>query len=367
MKLGDRGEGSIHPNGAGWMASRYFHGKRHRKTFATEDEARRQLKAWRKEIEGDRFVGPVKERATVNSLADSMIADLKVRSAKSTASFVSYLKPVRASLGHIRAVDLTTEHVRRFIQEQRDGGMAKATVNRRVAALRQSFRLALKDGLLSHAPHFPMLPESDNVRQGFFERPDFEALIAKLPDPINDIATFAYLTGWRKGEILPLTWERIDRAAMEIRLATSKNGRGRVISYRDDPELAALIERRWKAREFTTRKKQTGISPYVFCWPGSHRNAGKSVKNYDKPWKAARKAANLADSKMHDFRRTAARNLKRAGVDEVVAMKITGHKTRAMFDRYNITSVDDTREALARTAAYRATLPTKRNVEDIAG
>ena len=116
-----------------------------------------------------------------------------------------------------------------------------------------------KQGRLTRVPYVPMLRE-DNARQGFFERADFEAVAVKLEDPIGDVGRFAYLRGWRKGELLPLTWAAIDLGAREIRLRTSKNGRGRVLSYDEGSELADLIERRRKAREFTTRDKQTGIS-----------------------------------------------------------------------------------------------------------
>src|ERR1700694_4954621 len=91
---------------------------------------------------------------------------------------------------------------------------------------------------------------TDNVRRGFFERPQVEAILASLADVIAEIVRFVSGTGWRIGEVLGLRWEWVDRAAREIRLPDSKNGRPRTLAL--EGEVWDLIERRWAAREYQT-------------------------------------------------------------------------------------------------------------------
>jgi integrase len=117
-------------------------------------------------------------------------------------------------------------------------------------------------------------------------------------------------------------------------------------------ELRQVLERQQTIAE-TLRRERDVIARHVFCYAVGDR-AGRQVtqNEYWHTWCLARAAAGCPDRIPHDFRRTAVRNLVRAGVPERVAMQLTGHKTRAVFERYNITSPNDLREAALRLDAY---------------
>lgn len=206
----------------------------------------------------------------------------------------------------------------RYVAERRGKRKAAATINREIGGLKQALNLARKHGRLSRVPYFSMMRE-DNARQGFFEHSDFGKVVAQLPEPINDTAWFGYLSGWRRGEIVPLRWNAVDRVAREVRLRTSKNGQGRVLPL--EGELWDLTERRWAARIVGQEDGTTKISEFVF-----HRG-GEPIVDFRKAWADAFKKAKTSRKLFHDLRRTAVRNMVRAGVPQSVAMTLSGHKT----------------------------------------
>lgn len=178
-----------------------------------------------------------------------------------------------------------------------------------------------------------MLKEN-NTRRGFLEWEDFIRLRKGLPEHLRPLVTFGYYTGWRIGEIRSLHWRQVDLKIGCVRLepGTTKNDQGRVVYLTG--EILDLLRELWSKRRLDC--------PWVF-----HRN-GKMINDFRKSWENACKKAGLSGMLFHDFRRTAVRNMIRAGIPERVAMQISGHKTRSIFDRYHIVSEADLKEAALR-------------------
>jgi len=294
----------------------------------------------------------------VSQLLDSLEQDYKARS-KDSPQFLSNLKRIREAFGLWRAVNLTAEPeaIDKYINECKESGLASSTINRGTQLLAQAYQLFVERKLLNAVPLIRHLPEH-NARHGFFEDADFKAVLGKLPDYLADFAQFGYLVGWRKGEIASLLWADVDADVIRLRAEHSKNRHGRSVPLCDSEgkltQVGQLIERRRSAR---TIKTDVGpqLASYVF-----HRK-GEPIGDIRKAWTTACTKAGLMGKLFHDLRRTAVRNMVRAGVPERVAMEISGHRTRSIFDRYNIVNERDKQDAMRRTQDYLGSVSKKRN------
>jgi integrase len=238
------------------------------------------------------------------------------------------------------------------VPEQRrpSTGASNAEINRELTILKRMFTLAMQAGKLLHRPHIPMLEER-NTRRGFFELEMLHGALAHLPAHLRPVIEFAYITGWRiPSEVLTLEWRQVDFKAPgggEVRLdpETTKNREARVFPMTDD--LRRLLEAQLKEH---LRLKAAGfIVPRVFVrMVAKGRNGAKEprpIKAFTKAWKTACAAAGCPGRIPHDLRRTAIRNMVRRRLPERVAMTLAGHKTRSVFERYNIVSEGDLRGA----------------------
>jgi len=289
-------------------------------------------------------VAPNAARVRVGDLLDDLVNDYKVNG-QALRAISPNVARLRAHFGRQRAIDVTTADLRAYIAQHQRGadnpeGLSNGTLNRDLSALRRAYTLA-RQGTppkLTYRPHFPMLREAA-PRKGFFEREQYEAVLRHLPEPLRPVVTFAYLTGWRvPSEVLPLTWAQVSFSAGVIRLepGTTKNDEARTFPF--TPDLRALLEAQRTKTEALQR--QTGrIIPWVF-----HRD-GEPIRDFRGAWATACRLAGCPGRIPHDLRRTAIRNMVRVGIPERVAMQLSGHKTRAVFERYNVVSDGDLREA----------------------
>jgi integrase len=357
-----RGQGRTFQRGDKWWISYYApdsetgHSVEYRESAGdTEKEANKLLTQRLREVAAHKlglrmFQGPRQERVMVEELLKDLETDYQMRGRNSLPQLKSHLKHVRDYFGLDRALAVTTDRITQYIVARQRDKAAPATINREVEALQSGFSLAAKANppKLAFLPHFPSLPEQ-NARQGFFERGEFNAVMEKLEDQdVRDFCEWFYFTGMRPKEIKSLTWADFSRDTCTIKLQGKDAKTGNPRSIAMEGPLRRIIERRIQARRLDC--------PFIF-----HRK-GARMGEFRKTWKTACKEAGLTGKLVYDFRRTAVRNMTKAGVPRNIAMKISGHRTEAVFERYNIGTDEDIREAIVKTAAYVESLPAQTNV-----
>lgn len=353
--------GTLYKSGKkGIYAMRYYdrNGKqRDESTHTTNrDTADRLLKDREHAIAKGGAVTPKVGQFRFDALTKLVITDYTVNEYDSTALTTSRVKNhLEPYFGSRRAASIKTSDLKDYVAHRKAQGAKNATICRELAIVRRGFKLAMQDGTLLNMPHIPMPDESKNKRSGFFERAAFDAIRDHLPEDYDPIAIVAYYTGWRvSSEVLCLEKRHIDRPSQTIRLdpQLSKNDEGRVFPYGVIPELAQAIDRVFEQHE--ALKKQGIISPWLFVrWAPGQRGGsglGTRIKSIRGAWEKARVASGQPGRFVHDFRRTAVRNLENVGVPRSRAMAAVGHKTESIYRRYAIVNEADLAESLSMLA-----------------
>jgi integrase len=245
---------------------------------------------------------------------------------------------------------ITPDTVREFIKTRQAEGAGNAIINRSLAALRRMFSLAIEDDRLARAPKIRLLREPA-ARTGFIELPKFRELLAALPEHLRPYILFVYNCGTRRGEAESVEWSQVDLERRFIRFEAeqTKTTEARVVPLPE--ELVALLEqvepekRSGRVFDITNIRKHWNRACAAV-------GLGKIIEVEGKPYDPR-----YVGLTIHDFRRSASRNLVTVtGLPERVAMRITGHKTRATFDRYHIVSTDDLTGAMERWQAAQQKL-----------
>jgi integrase len=223
-----------------------------------------------------------------------------------------------------------------------------ASINRSLSTLRSMYSRYSKSYPKKvgrgDIPWMPRIQDADNVRQGFVSPETYKAILDKMPVNLRPLVEFLHFTGMRSGAAMKLTWGMVDKDYSEILVPAG-------LMKNREPLTIALDEGLTKTIKESRPKGFVHAHSLLF-----------DSTNFRRVWNEVAASLGLGvldkESKRyhglhpHDFRRTAARNLIRAGKSETVAMGVTGHKTNSMFKRYNITAPDEKRDALTAARAY---------------
>jgi integrase len=372
-RRGTRGMGHVYLRGKVWWIQYSHNGVKVRESSAsaTKADATRLLKRRFDEIGRGRSARQA-ESVLLSDLRALIENDYRLNGRRSVKRLGQSWTHLAAFFGEReRAVRITAPRLAAYVTARTDAGASPATVRNELSALKRAFNLARKTGTLlpNEIPAaFPTIRAS-KARPGFFERDDHERLRAALPPDEGDVAEFLFWSGWRKAEALGLRWADVDTRAGVIRIERTKNGEARTLPYGALPALDELVQRRRAATD-AAQEKRAIIVPFVF-----HRN-GEQLRYFRRSWisacvkaglgrelrepdklgangevlKRGKVLERLAFRIPHDYRRSAARNLSRAGVPEPVIMQLCGWKTRSVFDRYRIVAERDLSEGLAKLA-----------------
>jgi integrase len=350
QKARRRGEGSLFLRGRIWWICYSVRGRQLQESSKSEKEkdAVRLLRQRLGEVATGTHIGPKAEAVTFENLMKLLAEHYEVRRLRSAMRMRGAVAHLAEHFAGQRALEITSAALAGY-QLVRSRSAAPATASYELAMLKKAFSLATKMSVLPRAPNFPNLTVS-NARQGFFEEAEVEALCRVLPHYLAPVVRFAVLTGWRRQEILGLTWERVDFETGVIRLdvRSTKNEEGRTFPMDALPALLNLMKNQRSYTDIEAEVEGHSI-PWIF-----HRR-GKPLRDNYRAWRVACEKVGLAGKLLHDLRRTAVRNLERAGVSRSVAMKLTGHKTEAVYRRYAIVNEADLREGVAKLARSTTT------------
>ena len=320
-----KGTGSIFKRGQIWFVQYFSRGQRQRESSHSENraEAEKLLHKRLGEVATGKYRDVSIELVTVGELIDLVIEDYRFRKLRSIDDITWRAdKNLRPAIGKDLAFRVGAREVKRYVEARRKAGAADATINRELAIVRRGFTLGFQaePQLVARQPYIPILDE-DNVRQGFLEPEQYGKLLAELPDRLKALFVCAYHVGTRKGELRRLRWDQVDFDACQIRLTKgqTKGKKARTLPIYGD--MAAWLKSQWENR--------APECPWVFYYHG--RPVGSQLVG----WHEACERTGVPGLLFHDLRRSAVRNMKRAGNPDKAVMEISGHKTRSIFDRYD--------------------------------
>jgi len=325
-----------------WYIQFSIDGKLQRESSGTTSrpEAEGLLRKRLEEARSGRFV-EWEKRPTFEDLERLLLENYEFKRNKTDPR--RFVKNLAATFAGMKAEDITAQKIREYSRKRlKVDRMTPATLRRELAILKRMLRLG-SDVL----PRVPVvdLPRVDNARQGFFEEEDLQQILPHLAPHIRFLIEFLYLTGWHTSEALSVVWTDIDWKQRFVRLRDSKNREPRIFAFKYHERLERVLKDQ-RALVSEWERRNGVLCAAVFHWQGER------IQKLRRSWTSACRRAGMPGRLVHDFRRTAVRNLIRAGVQQAIAMKITGHKTDSIFRRYLIVDEELLAQATGAVADY---------------
>lgn len=326
-------------------------GKQRREIVGYSIEEARDAEGKRRSQKRENRIFDIKPdtKMTFNELTEWYLGLEKVKALSSYWLAELSLKKFNSVFGNIIVSRIKPADLENYQAMRRKKGLADATIDHEIGKAKTVVFKAFEndlvggDTLKSFKVVKKLLKRNADARNKVLTKDQFGKLAEHLPRHTKAIVAAGYYTGMREGEILNLTWNKVDLKDRVIRLEAidTKDKEARNIPISD--ELYVILR----------AIPRSILDSHVFLYKG------KPFRDIRTALKRACKKAGIAYGRFikdgfvfHDLRHTFNTNMRKAGVPESVIMKITGHSTREMFDRYNTIDEEDTRNAIAQLQGY---------------
>ena len=343
MEKRDYGSGCLYKRGRTWWMKYYV--DRYPSLESTKTGIKKQaeevLRRKLAEVELNQLPAPGSKRLKISDLLNGLLSDYELRGRASKRQLESRMRVhLIPLLGPIKALDFGRRQIDAYVRHRRQQNAADAAINREMEHVRAAFKLAVDNEELPRVPKIRMLDE-DNVRTGFLEHHQYVALKEALPAYLVPLFVTGYHVGCRLGELLKLKWSQVDFDASQVWLEQrqTKSKIGRVLPIYGEMKDALV-------GAFQLRNDSHRDCDLVFS------REGATIVDFRKAWATACKRAEVKGLHFHDLRRSAVRNMDRAGIPRATIRRIIGHETDAMFDRYRIVDQRDVDEAGVKADQY---------------